>query len=60
MKRTLAILLAVLAAFTLTGLFLFLAKAGPMPAKIRELDWRKTVKSAITDHVDAATEELPA
>jgi hypothetical protein len=59
MKRTIPILLAILAAFTLTGLFVVLARTGPLP-KIGERDWRKTVKEAITDHAEPITEELPA
>ena len=60
MKRLLLIMVAILAAFTLTGLFVVLAKAGPLPPKVKGLDWRKSVKSEIADHVEAPAEELPA
>jgi len=60
MKRTLTILFAILAAITMTGAFVQLAKTGPIPAKVRELDWRRIVKSAIADRVETLAEELPA
>ncbi|HYK95076.1 MAG TPA: hypothetical protein VE011_04290 [Candidatus Dormibacteraeota bacterium] len=60
MKRTLTILFAILAAITVTGVFVQLAKSGPIPANVRDLDWRRIVKSRIADPVGAIAEELPA
>jgi|GEM_PF-7041115 hypothetical protein len=59
MKRTVAILLAVLAAFTLTGLFFAMTKVGPLPAQVRELDWRAIVRSVIAKKVEAPIEDRP-
>jgi|GEM_PF-3103327 hypothetical protein len=64
MKRTIAILLAVLGAVTLAGVLVALTRTGSLPASIRALDPRRTAGDAIADDVtDAAhivSDELQA
>jgi hypothetical protein len=64
MKRTIAILLAVLGAVTLAGVLVALTRTGSLPASIRALDPRRTAADEIADDVaDAAetvTDELKA
>ena len=64
MKRTIAILLAVLGAVTLAGVLVALTRTGSLPASIRALDPRRTAADETADDVaDAAktvTDELRA
>jgi hypothetical protein len=60
MKRTLVILLAIAMALTLTGGLLALTRSGTLPAKARAFEWRRAIKTAVADHVEALAEELPA
>jgi len=52
MKRTIAILLAVLGAVTLTGVLVALTRTGSLPASIRALDPRRTPADAIADDIN--------
>ena len=54
MKRTLAILLAVLGAVTLAGVLVTLTRTGSLQSGIRRLDPRRTVGEEIADDLDDA------
>jgi hypothetical protein len=62
MKRTIAILLAVLGAVTLAGVLVALTRTGSLPAGIRALDPRRTagdeIKDDITDAAQIVSDEL--
>ena len=64
MKRTIAILLAVLGAVTLAGVLVALTRTGSLPASIRALDPRRTagdgIKDDITDAAHIVGDELQA
>jgi hypothetical protein len=60
MKRTLVILLAIATALTLAGGLFAVTRSGTVPAKARAFDWRRAIKSAVADHVEALAEEVPA
>jgi hypothetical protein len=64
MKRTIAILLAVLGAVTLAGVLVAVTRTGSLPASIRALDPRHTagdrIAEDIADAADAAEDELKA
>jgi hypothetical protein len=60
MQRTMRILLPILLAFSMTGLAILLTRVGPLSARLRTLDVRRTIKSAVADHTEARTEEIPA
>jgi hypothetical protein len=64
MKRTIAILLAVLGAVTLAGVLVALTRTGTLPASIRALDPRRTAADEIADDLADAgktvTDELQA
>jgi hypothetical protein len=51
MKRTIAILLAVLGAVTLAGVLVALTRTGSLPSSIRALDPRRTVADEISDDI---------
>ena len=56
MKRTIAILLAVVGAVTLAGVLVALTRTGSLPAGIRALDPRRTTGDRIADDIaDAGT-----
>jgi hypothetical protein len=56
MKRTLAILLAVLGAVTLAGVLVALTRTGSLPSSIRALDPRRTAGDRIADDIADAAE----
>lgn len=60
MKRTIAILLAVLGAVTLAGILVALTRTGSLPAGIRALDPRRTPADEIVDAVETVGDELHA
>lgn len=64
MKRTIAILLAVVGAVTLAGVLLAFTRTGSLPSSIRALDPRRTATDEIADDItDAAniiSDELEA
>jgi hypothetical protein len=64
MKRTIAILLAVLGAVTLAGVLVALTRTGSLPAGIRALDPRRTAADKIADDIadvgQTVSEELQA
>jgi hypothetical protein len=62
-KRTIAILLAVLGAVTLAGLLVALTRTDSLPATIRALDPRRAAGDEIKDDIADAAQvgsELPA
>jgi hypothetical protein len=58
MKRTIAILLAVLGAVTLAGVRVALTRSGSLPAGIRALDPRRTAADEITDDIADARQTV--
>jgi hypothetical protein len=57
-KRTIAILLAVLGAVTLAGILVALTRTGSLPAGIRALDPRRTAADEIADDLADAAETV--
>jgi hypothetical protein len=58
MKRTIAILLAVLGAVTVAGILVSLTRTGSLPAGIRALDPRRTPEDRIADDMDDAVQTV--
>ncbi|HYK95057.1 MAG TPA: hypothetical protein VE011_04195 [Candidatus Dormibacteraeota bacterium] len=54
MKRTIAILLAVLGAVTVAGVLVTLTRTGSLQSGLRRLDPRRTVGQEIADDLDDA------
>ena len=58
MKRTIAILLAVLGAAALAGVLVALTRTGSLPAGIRALDPRRTAADEIADEIKDTAETI--